>query len=125
MLGCIKRGAASCKKDIVPLYSALVRLHLVYCIQAWSTQHKDEELLEKIQGSATKMIKEVEHLSYEEKLRKLSFFSLEKRRFLRDLIVTFQYLRGAYKQEGDQVFRWHDNDRTRGNDFKLKEGKLS
>ena len=41
-----------------------------------------------------------------------------------DLIVASQYLRGAYKQKGDQIFTWADEDRTRRNGFKLKEGRF-
>ena len=51
-------------------------------------------------------------------------FSLEKRRLRGDLIAAFQYLKGAYKQEGNKLFERVDNSKTRGNSFKLKEGRF-
>ena len=96
ILGCIKTGVASREREMnVPFYSALVRF------QTWGPQYrKDTELLERMQRRATKMIRGLEHLSYEGKLRELGLFSLKKRRLPGDLIAAFQYLKGVYKQEG-------------------------
>ena len=59
-------------------------------------QHKkDTELLEQ----AKKMIRRLEHISYEERLRELGLFSSERKRLWRDLIAAFQYLKGGYKQD--------------------------
>ena len=70
------------------------------------------------------MLRGLQHLPDNDRLRELGLFSLGKRRLRGDLIAAFQDLQGAYKQEGRQLFGRGDNSRTRGNGSKLKEGRF-
>jgi len=66
------------------------------------------------------MIRGMQHLSCEERLRELGLYSLEKRR----LRGAFQYLKRACKKAGEGLFTRARRDRTRGNNLKLKEDRF-
>ncbi|KAK4832474.1 LOW QUALITY PROTEIN: hypothetical protein QYF61_023521 [Mycteria americana] len=124
ILGCIERSVAS-RKVILPLYSVLMTPHLQYCVQLWSPQRKKAmDILEWLQRRATEMVRGLKYLSYEERLSEFGSFSLEKRRLRGDLIVAFKYLKGAYKKNGERLITRACSDRTKDNDFKLKEGRF-
>jgi len=70
------------------------------------------------------MIKRLGSLLCEERLRELGLFSLEKKRLRRDLITTFQYLKGGYKEDGDSHLTRSHMEKTRHNGYKLQVVRL-
>lgn len=77
-----------------------MRPHLEYCICLWGPQYKKG--LEEVHRRAMEMIRELEHLSHEERLGEKWLLGLEKTRLLADLHVAFQYMKNSYKK--DKVF---------------------
>ncbi|KAK4826156.1 LOW QUALITY PROTEIN: hypothetical protein QYF61_005729 [Mycteria americana] len=97
-LRCIKRSVASRSREVIlplcsePTWSTASSSGALSTGKAWTCWR------------ATKMIRGLEHLSYEERLRELGLFSLEKRRLQGDLVAAFQYLKGAYQKDRDRLF---------------------
>ncbi|CAM4679733.1 unnamed protein product [Caretta caretta] len=126
VLGCIRRGISSRDKEVlVLLYKALVRPHLEYCVQFWSPMFKKDEFkLEQVQRRAIRMIRGMENLSYERRLRELGLFSLTKRRLRGDMIVLYKYIRGINTREGEELFKLNTNVDTRTNGYELATRKF-
>uniref|UniRef100_A0A8C3FKP1 Reverse transcriptase domain-containing protein n=1 Tax=Chrysemys picta bellii TaxID=8478 RepID=A0A8C3FKP1_CHRPI len=127
VLGGIRRGTSSKDKEVlVPLYKALVRPHLEYCVQFWSPMFKKDEFkLEQVQRRATRMIRGMENLSYERGLKELGLFSLTKRGLRGDMTALYKYIRGINIREGEELFKLSTNVDARTNGYKLDIRKFT
>lgn len=120
-LGMIKRTFTKLSKEAFKmLYSTYVRPHLEYCVQAWSPYYqKDINILEKVQRRATKMVHGMKNLSYDQRLKSLNLFSLERRRIRGDLIEAFKILNQFENVEPNDFFRRSMTTNLRGHSDKL------
>ena len=129
VIGMIRRNITYKENSlIVPLYKAIVRPHLAYCIHAWSPYiRKDIDMLEQIQRRATKLIPGLIDLRYEERLKECGLTTPETRRLRGDKIEVFKILIGYENIDSNIFFLEITASKiTRGHNFTLvkKQSRL-
>ena len=82
---------------------------------------KDANKLERVQRRLTRRIRGLETKPYEERLKELGVFSLEKRRQRGDMISPFKHLKGSHSEKGQDLFSVIPECRMCNNGLKLKE----
>ena len=121
VLGMIRRTFSYLDEEILAkLYKVFVRPHLEYCQQVWAPYlQKDKDTLEGVQRRATKLVKSLEELSYEERLKRTKLYSLEQRRIRGDMILTYRIMTGDIKIKPCDMFSLDHSTRTRGHNMRI------
>ena len=102
------------------LFTTYVRPHLEYCLQAVGPfMRKNMKALERIQRRATKNVRGLKYLPYEERLQQLSLLKIEERARRGDLIETYKIMTGKLNVDPGQFFTKESTSRTRGHHLKL------
>ena len=102
------------------IYKSIVRPLLEYATCVWSPYlKKDIRKLESVQRRATKLVKNICHLNYEDRLRSLGLPTLEYRRDRNDMIQVYKALHGIDDIDWMSLFTLAPSNNTRGHSFKL------
>ena len=121
ILGLIKKTVRTKNETSIPLlYMSLIRPLLEYTNVVWGPHYKgDQQMLEKVQKRATKMIENLHHLPYDVGLRYLNLPSLLHRRRRGDMIMTFKIMTGRVRLDKSKLFDLRENSKTRGHRSKI------
>ena len=108
------------------MYRTYIRPHLEYCTPTWSPYlTKDNDALEQVQHRATKLVKNLSTLPYEDRLISLQLQSVYHRRQCGDLIETFKILHNFTNVNLGTVFTFNTGQPTRGHPFKLTKSRCN
>ena len=109
------------RQGFLSLYKSIIRPTLEYCNSVWCPMFKrDEDLLEKVQQRATRLLPELrDKETYPDRLKDLQLPTLAYRRQRADLIQIFKILKGFNKVEASKFFKFAKDSITRGHNFKI------
>ena len=121
ILGIIRRSFELLDAQTLPLlFKTLVHPHLEYGNVIWGPFNKeDQRLVERVQRRATRLVPEIRHLPYQDRLRRLQLPSLLYRRRRGDIIMVFMLMNGHLNMTKEDFFQAAPSSRTRGHSLKL------
>ena len=121
LIGLIKRSFQYLDRDMfIKLYKAIIRPHLEYANVIWHPIYKRQQSsLEKVQRCATKILNDIKHMSYKDRLIHLNLPSIKYRQLRNDLIQTYKILHGIDNIDRDNIFCINEYDKTRNSTMKL------
>ena len=129
ILGLIKRAFSILDATTLPLlFRAMVRPHLQYANSVWGpTLRMEQDAIERVLRRATKLVRSLRNLKYEDRLQILKIPSMYYRRLRGDMIMVFQILTGRLRVREKDLFERDYPERIRGHELKLKraQGELS
>ena len=121
--GIVKRTFTQLNKTTLPiLFKTLIRPHLEYGSVRWHNRYKeDAKKVERVQRRATKMVREIKDLPYQERLKHLNLYSLLYRRRRGDMITVHQIMHGLVNIPQDHFFSQAVSRSTGGHCFKIQK----
>ena len=121
VLGLVRHSFTHLDAETLPLlFKTLVRPHLEYCNQVWGPFNvADTRLVERVQRRASRLVPELRHLPYEERLKRLKLPSLQYRRRRGAMITMYNIMHGRTGLDKDDFFLPAPSRRTRGHCLKV------
>ena len=126
LLGIIRRSFCALDKTSFPLlYKAIVRPHLEYAATIWNPYKEGYiDNLETVQHRATKLLENISHLSYPERLAAINLLTLVYRHIRGDMIKAFKIIINIYNSRVTNFLSKSSFSTTKGHNFKLQHANF-
>nr|XP_054750193.1 uncharacterized protein LOC129255900 [Lytechinus pictus] len=123
LLAIMKRTFTQLTRTTLPLlFKTLIRPHLEYGSILWHSRFKeDARRIERVQRRATKLVRELKNVPYQDRLKELNLYSLLYRRRRGDMIFVHQLMHGLINLPLDHFFTKSVGRSTRGHCLKLQK----
>ena len=123
LLAIIKRSFTCLNKSmIIKLYKAMIRPVIEYGNCIWGPFYKgDIDMVEKLQRRATKLVPELKHIPYGDRLKKLNLPTLKHRRTRGDMITLYKMITGKIQTDKEFIQVERKKYQTRGHPLRLKK----